>query len=117
MDLPTYGANVVSIYQRLAARARTVIFATTTPVPNVVTSLGRTYAAAVAYNAEAVSALKAAVGATLQVDDLWSAVISYCGANYTTCALQIPNNVHLEPAGEAYLGNIVANTILQALKH
>mgnify|MGYP003888538443 CR=1 FL=1 len=106
----------MTIYQRLAPRARTVIFAATTPVPDIPTSLGRTYAAAVAYNSEAVSALKAAVGPSLLVDDLWAAMIGYCGANYTSCALQLPANVHLEPAGQVFLGNIVANSVLAALR-
>lgn len=115
VDPPVYAANLVTIYQRLAARARNVIFATTTPVPAVPTSLGRTYAAAVAYNAAGVAALQGSVGPSLRVDDLWSAAISFCGVNYVNCSLQIPVNVHLEPAGQSFLGSIVANSILTAL--
>ena len=51
---------------------RGVIWASTTPVPNVTTSVGRTYELAVAYSKQALASLTAAVGPKLLVDDLWS---------------------------------------------
>lgn len=115
VDPVVYGQNLVTIYRRLAAKANTVIFATTTPVPNVTTSYGRTYELAVEYNTVALKALQGAVGSKLIVDDLWTTVINVCGTYYTNCTLQIPANVHFEPAGQQVLGQQVANTVLKNL--
>jgi hypothetical protein len=46
---------------------------------------------------------------------LLQAVIKHCGAYYTSCDLQLPANVHFTPAGQAFLGNAVSNSILAAL--
>jgi hypothetical protein len=115
VDIPTYAQNVATIYARLAARAKTVIFQTTTPVPNVTTSLGRSYQSAIDYNLAAIQSLKAASGGAIVISDLWSAVIKFCGVGYTSCSLQLPANVHFAPAGQTFLGNAVANGILQIL--
>lgn len=115
VDIPTYAQNLATIYARLAARAKTVVFQTTTPVPNITTSLGRSYQNAIAYNLAAIQSLKAASGGAIVISDLWTAVIKYCGVGYVNCSLQIPANVHFEPAGQTFLGNIVANGILQIL--
>lgn len=42
-------------------------------------------------------------------------VIGQCGALYKSCPLQLPANVHFEPLGQAFLGTVVANKILQVL--
>lgn len=112
VDIDVYGQNILTIYNRLAQFARNVIWVSTTPVPNVTTSLGRSYELSVLYNAEALSVLK---NTKAYVCDLWTGVIKYCGAYYTSCDLQIPQNVHFLPKGQAFLGNLVANSILQVI--
>jgi hypothetical protein len=115
VSLQQYGLNLQTIYARLAPRAKHIIWTTTTPVPNITTSLGRTYARAVEYNTQALTSLKAVAGSKLIVDDLWSDVISQCGVGYTNCSLQIPANVHYEPAGQLFLGQHAAAIILSVL--
>jgi len=109
-----YAQNLVNIFQRWAPRAKTQIWTSTTPVPNVVTSMGRTYANAILYNHFAKKALTAAFPGII-IDDLWTSVIGFCGKLYTTCSLQLPKNVHFAPAGQEFLGKQVAATILKAL--
>jgi hypothetical protein len=58
VDIPQYGANIVEIYKRLSAKAKKVVWTTTTPCPNVTTSMGRTDAKVNAYNAEAIASLQ-----------------------------------------------------------
>lgn len=117
--LAQYGRNLQAIYRRLAPRARHVIWATTTPCPNVTTSMGRTDAKVRAYNRQALAALSAAVAAAgrtpLRVDDLHAAVDGVCGANYKSCPLQRPRNVHFEPQGCEFMAQQVVQTILSAL--
>lgn len=110
--LPAYGTNLVTIATRLGQIAEKVVFATTTPVPNITTSLGRSYQLAVDYNARALTVLQPL---TLHTDDLWGAMISVCGKGYTTCALQLPRNVHLSPEGQQVLGRHVADFIVGLL--
>ncbi len=112
VDVDVYAQNLVTLYQRWAPRTKKFIYATTTPVPNVVTSLGRSYELAVMYNQAAVKALTAA-GVT-EFDDLWQGVINYCGAYYTSCDLQLPKNVHFEPKGQAFLGAMVVKSVQAA---
>jgi len=112
VDPAVYSQNILTIYNRLVPFAKNVIFVTTTPVPNVTTSLGRTYDAAIVYNHEALKALQ---GTKAVICDLWTNVIKYCGAYYTSCDLQIPENVHFLPKGQAFLGNLVANSILSVI--
>eukprot|EP00047_Mylnosiga_fluctuans_P006473 m.247119 g.247119 ORF g.247119 m.247119 type:complete len:247 (+) comp15296_c0_seq1:14-754(+) len=108
VDIATYAANLVKIAQRLQQIGKVVIFATTTPVPNVTTSLGRSYELAVRYNAAAKSAL---FSMNLPTDDLWSTMIEHCGQGYTACSLQLPRNVHLSPEGETVLGAAAVRAI------
>jgi hypothetical protein len=77
--------------------------------------LGRSYQSAIDYNLAAIQSLKAASGGAIVISDLWSAVIKFCGVGYTSCSLQLPANVHFAPAGQTFLGNAVANGILQIL--
>jgi hypothetical protein len=115
VDVDVYAANVVTLLQRWQPHAKHLMWVTTTPVPNVTTSLGRTYALAVEYNAAAAAAIKAAFGATVTTTDLWSAVIGQCGAGYTSCDLQLPANVHFEPKGQEFLGATMASAVLRLL--
>lgn len=116
MEPATYAANVVTLLQRWAPRARHLVWVSTTPVPNVTTSLGRTYAAAVAYNAAAAAAIAAAFPAgSITTADLWGAVIAACGAGYTSCPLQLPANVHFAPAGQRALATALADVVLRVL--
>lgn len=118
VDIPQYGLNLAEIYRRLAPRARHVVWTTTTPCPNVTTSMGRTDAKVQAYNAAALTALQAAAAARgehLVVDDLYAAVDGYCGANYKTCDLQRPANVHFEPKGCEFMAKHVVQTVLAVL--
>lgn len=102
VDLPVYGDNLFTIFDRLRPVCKKFMWTSTTPCPNVTTSLGRTYDLVVQYNQQAVLALSAAAApGQLLVHDLWSDFIAHCGAYYTTCDWQLPANVHLTPAGIA----------------
>ena len=79
-----YGENLVELYKRFSPVTKSFIWVSTTPVPNVTTSMGRTYELAVAYNNQALEYLSALSG-NLIVDDLWGAFIASCGAYYTSC--------------------------------
>ena len=118
VNLTQYGKNLVTIYNRLAARAKKVIWVATTPCPNVTTSMGRSDAKVRAYNARALEVLQplaAKSGAALLIDDLHAAVDGYCGVNYKTCVLQRPKNVHFEPIGCTFLAKHVVSSIVGAL--
>jgi hypothetical protein len=104
----------VTLAKALLASANAVIFTATTPVPNVTTSLGRSYELAVAYNDAAAAAFKSA-GLPVVFNDVWTPFVAHCGAYYTKCDLQLPANVHLAPAGETFVGTLVANALLQAM--
>lgn len=113
-----YGANLATLYNTWFPRTKNLVFVSTTPVPNITTSLGRSYVGAVEYNKQALTSLQAAAaahGTKLAVIDLWTAVIDYCGAYYTSCDLQIPANVHFEPKGQQFLGAKMAAGILAIL--
>ena len=88
-----------------------MIFATTTPCPNVTTSMGRTNANVIAYNARALASLPRDV----LVDDLYSVVTKACHPGYKSCDLQRPHNVHFEPKGYELLGKAVAAAVKRAL--
>ena len=145
MSLADYGANLATLYRLFSAKAKHVIWTTTTPCPNVTTSMGesccalasriarssqltcaatvvcavgRTDAKVRAYNAAALKSLTqaaTAAGKKLLIDDLYSAVDKACGANYKSCALQKPQNVHFQPKGCEYMAEHVAASIVAAL--
>ena len=92
------------------------MWVSTTPCPNVPTSYGRSYTLVEEYNAQALRSLSAVAGSGgLPVDDLWSAMVKFCGVDYKSCPLQLPANVHLTPAGEQFLAGVAAKSILAAL--
>jgi hypothetical protein len=115
VELPQYGLNLEEIYRRLATKSHKVMFTTTTPCPNVTTSMGRTNEKVLAYNHQALLSLRK-VAPELLVDDLYSAVDSFCGEGYTTCSLQKPKNVHFTPEGCSFMGKEVTDSIIKALK-
>lgn len=114
VDLPQYGKNLQEIYTRLLTIGEKVVFTTTTPCPNVTTSMGRTNAKVVAYNTQALSSLKQ-TAPDLLVDDLYTSVDTYCGVDYKTCSLQKPANVHFTPEGQEFMGKEVTAVILKVL--
>jgi len=100
VDPPVYGDNLFEIFGRLRPVCAKFMWTSTTPVPNVTTSLGRTYDNVIVYNQAAALALSAAAApGTLLVHDLFAAFIAHCGDHYTACDWQLPVNVHLTPAG------------------
>ena len=118
VNLTVYNGFLQQIYARFSARAKHVIWATTTPCPAACGGKGRSDTAVQLYNKEALKALTAAAssaGKTLLVDDLYGAVEQSCGAHYKSCGLQIKNNVHFSPAGREFLGQHVSKSILEAL--
>ena len=90
-----------------------IVWTTTTPCPNVTTSMGRSDAKVVAYNARAAEVLSAVPVTT---DDLYGAVIGYCGKDYKSCDLQKPANVHFEPKGCRFLAEHVVAVITKLLR-
>lgn len=92
---PDYGRNLVTLYHRFSTIAKKFMWTSTTPVPNVPTSMGRTYQLAVDYNKQAYEYLSQASPAGLLVNDLWTNMIKHCGEEYKECDLQIKDNVHL----------------------
>ena len=114
VELPQYGLNLQEIYRRLSTKAKKVMFTTTTPCSNVTTSMGRTNAKVVAYNAQALKSLRK-VAPDILVDDLYAAVDTFCGKNYKTCSLQKPANVHFTAQGCSFMGNEVTESIVKAL--
>ncbi len=110
-----YGENLAILYKRFATKGKVLIWTATTPVPNITTSLGRSYENAIVYNQAALKALQG-VNPNILVNDLWADVIKYCGVGYTSCDLQLPANVHFTTKGSAFLGDSVSASILSALK-
>lgn len=117
VDVDVYAVQLVEVWRRLSTVAKTMIWTTTTPAPNIAgVALNRTYANVVLYNAAALAALTSAVApAPLRVNDLWKAMIDVCGAGYAHCALQRPVDVHLTPAGINVTAASVVASVLAAL--
>ena len=115
LPLPQYSANLQEIYRRIATKTSAFMWTSTTPAPNVTTSFGRTYTLVEEYNKAALVALQAVVPGKLLVNDLWSAMVKYCGDHYTSCSLQLPANVHLTKDGIAFTAAAAAADILAAL--
>jgi len=113
VDIPQYMLNIKEIFTRLSTRAKHVIWTTTTPCPNVTTSMGRSDAKVIAYNKAAMTALSSA--SNVLVDDLYAAVDGYCGKNYKTCDLQLPANVHFTSKGCEFMAEHVVAKIMQVL--
>ena len=85
LPIPQYTANLATIFKRVAAKAKAVMWTSTTPCPDVPTSYGRTYELVVEYNKAAAAALTAAAApAPLLVNDLFAAFIAHCGDHVRT---------------------------------
>ena len=116
VDIPDYGKNLVTLYGRFKKACNSVIWVSTTPNPNITTSMNRTYDLVVDYNKEAKSALSSSIAPeVLLIDDLWADMISYCGAYYTSCDLQLPKNVHLTPKGQNFTAYRAFASIMSVL--
>ena len=99
VDLTAYGENLVTIYTRLAARAKKVICRhDAVPKRYDVDGPLRREGRRVQRQGAGVLQPLAASGDALLVDDLHAAVDAYCGTDYKTCELQKPKNVHFSPS-------------------
>jgi hypothetical protein len=106
VSLEDYKKNLHAIVARLRKTGATLIFATTTPVPE---SDAAKYVkdSELRYN-EVAKKVMAAEG--VAVNDLWALV------KPQQEKLQIPRNVHFQAAGSAVLGKHVAHSIQAALR-
>jgi GDSL-like lipase/acylhydrolase family protein len=100
-DLKDYEANLNQIVSKLKATGATLIFATTTPVPEKSTPL-RDPEMPPKYNAVAVNVMKKQ---KVEVDDLYAFVFPQ------NEKIQEANNVHYTVAGYQIIGERVAATI------
>lgn len=99
-DVDTYAKNLEQIVQRLEKTGAKLIFATTTPCPDV--STGRTQDMPPKYNE---AALKIMAAHHVQVDDLYNFVLPH------ESEYQLPKNVHFNATGNKALAAQVAKTI------
>jgi acyl-CoA thioesterase-1 len=103
--LAQYEKNLRQIVERLKKTGATIIWCSTTPVPEG--SLGRVEDAEIAYNAVAA---KVAAESGIAVDDLHALV------KPRQAEVQLPHNVHFTPEGYKVLAKAVAASIERALK-
>jgi hypothetical protein len=102
VPLPQYEQNLWQLVQCLKATGATLIWASTTPVPDAEVSPPRKNADVLAYNAAA----KQIMGASgIAIDDLYAAAFP------RLAELQQPANVHFTPAGSEALARAVAASI------
>ena len=120
ISLPFYAALMRNITARLVATGARVLLVTTTPVPTNATDPSQPACPegilerdVLTYNA-AMIAIGKEEGASVGLIDLHGAVVRACGAGYSSCALQAPNNPHFEAAGWALLAKEVAAGVLSA---
>lgn len=103
-----YKKNLETLVQRLQKTGATLIWASTTPVPEDDTSpLKRIPKDIVAYNEIAASVMH---DHGVLIDDLYSAVYP------RESEVQLPKNVHYKPEGNRILSEQVADSISSALK-
>jgi len=105
--LPQYTAQLTTITDKLQATGATLIFATTTPVPEGHVSPYREVNDAARYNAAAVALMESR---GIAVNDL------YAFALPRLVELQKPANVHFTREGSKALGQVVAETIQAAVQ-
>jgi hypothetical protein len=103
--LPRYTEQLSEIVGKMHATGATLIFATTTPVPNGRVSPYRKVNDAARYNAAAVTLMESR---GITVNDL------YAFALPRLTELQKPANVHFKPEGSQALAKQVANAITAA---
>ena len=100
--MSTYATNVRVVLTKAAAAARRVVFVSTTPI-GASSASSVTRACILQANAAArqvVAEVYATTAASGRVDfaDLFGHVESFCGANYTGCAIQLDGNDHFSTA-------------------
>jgi len=100
-----YEAQLEAIVQRLETSGATLLFATTTPVPDGVRPF-RDPADVARYNEAALRVMRAH---GIAIDDLHALV------EPRLATLQNPHDVHFNAAGSAVLGEAVAGAVLDAL--
>ncbi len=102
-----YERNLRSIVQRLRETGATLIWCTTTPVPEG--AAGRVAGDAAAYNAIAARVMRMTQGEERVIDDLFGL------AQPRLAEIQKPRNVHFTPHGSQVLAQQVADVIRQHL--
>ena len=118
-----YEANLRTILGKAQAAVAqtngTVIFVTSTPfdVADSGKLAGINYTCVLQYNA---IAQEVAGDLDIPLADLFTYVDAFCGANYTSCAVQLPDNLHFfttppNPSGQQYTALSVASAIAQHL--
>ncbi len=105
VPLPAYRQHLQQIVDRLQQTDATLIWCSTTPVPEG--SRGRVQGDAAKYNA---AALEIMPQEGIAIDDLFATAAAKLEK------IQRPANVHFTPAGSAYLAKHVAAEIVQALR-
>jgi acyl-CoA thioesterase-1 len=100
-----YEANLRKLVQRMAQTKATLIWCSTTPVPEG--AQGRVVGDAVKYNEIAAKVMK---DNNIAIDDL------YAVAKPRLSTIQLPANVHFTPEGSKELAEAVAQSIRQALQ-
>jgi acyl-CoA thioesterase-1 len=107
VSLPQYEANLRQIVQRLRATGATLLWASTTPVPDLGVNPPRCDTDVRAYNAAALGIMEEN---GIAVNDLYADVAP------NLAALQFPANVHFTAEGARALGRRVAACIETALQ-
>jgi lysophospholipase L1-like esterase len=102
IPIEQYGKNLRDLVEKMKQSGATLIFATTTPVPERVLITNRRSADAVLYNAVA---LKIMEENQIHVDDLYTAVLP------RLVELQYPNDVHFNSDGSQFLAQRVVKAI------
>jgi acyl-CoA thioesterase-1 len=104
IPIEDYARNLEELVERLRKTGATLIFATTTPVPEGAT--GRIQGDAERYNQAAVRIMKKH---GVRINDLYTYAVARLDS------IQRPRNVHFTPAGSRLLAEQVAQNILSAL--
>lgn len=102
IPIEQYGKNLRELVEKMKRSGATLIFATTTPVPERVLITNRRTADAVLYNAVA---LKIMEENQVHVDDLYALALP------RLTEFQLPSDVHFNDEGYEYLGRNVAKSI------
>ena len=94
-----YAKNLEVILTKARANASRVVFVTTTPFHQYPTY---SMPCVIRYNAlarQTVAKLNALPGSTtIAIAELFGRIESFCGANYTSCPIQLNNNLHFSTA-------------------
>jgi acyl-CoA thioesterase-1 len=107
VELEQYERNLERLLDRLQRTGATLIWATTTPVPQGVKGPRRDPADVPRYNA---AARRVMAAAGIRINDL------YAFAQPRLARIQLPQNVHFTTAGSAELAKPVAREIREALR-